>query len=500
MGKSRLLLEFAHRLPPDQVTWYGGQCLAYGQTIPYLPVRDVLRQFCGLVEGDNAAAQTAAVQHWLHTRGISVAEERALFCQLLDVPVAPELLAPLSPESRQARTFALLGYLIRQEAQQRPLVLAVEDVHWIDPTSAAWLAFLLDRLAGVAMLLLVTARPGAQPSWGTHARVTQLALPPLRAEESQVIVAAVQGSAHLPMAQYQQILTHGAGNPFFIEELAWHAVEHGLAATPVPETVHAVLAARLDQLPAAAKALLQTAAVIGPEVPVGLLRIVAEVPEDALQQGLGHLQTAEFLYEASLFPDLAYTFKHALTHEVAYGSLLQERRRALHARLVEVLEGLATDRLTEQVARLAHHAVRGELREKALAYCRQAGARATARSAYREAVAYLEQALAALARLPEHHGTLEQAVDLRFDLRNALQPLDEQGRMFEHLRAAEPLAERLGDPQRLGRIVAALCYSFSLMGEHDRAIAAGQQALALATSSGAFDVQINAQNNLSVAY
>jgi len=219
-----------------------------------------------------------------------------------------------------------------------------------------------------------------------------------------------------------------------------------------------------------------------------------------LHQGLTRLQAAEFLYESRLFPELAYTFKHALTHEVAYGSLLQERRRALHTRIVEAIEGLYADRLTEQVERLAHHAVRGELWDQALVYCRQAGERAAARSAYREAVAYFEQALVALTHLPERHETLAQAVDLRFDLRNALLPLDEQARLFEHLRAAEPLAERLGDPQRFGRIVSFLCFSFSIMGEHDRAIAAGQRALALATTSGAFDVQVNVQNNLSVAY
>jgi tetratricopeptide (TPR) repeat protein len=167
---------------------------------------------------------------------------------------------------------------------------------------------------------------------------------------------------------------------------------------------------------------------------------------------------------------------------------------------VEAIEGLSADRLTDQVELLAHHAVRGEVWDKALAYCRQAGGRATARSAYREAVAYFEQALAALAHLPERHETLAQAIDLRLDLNTALQPLEEQAHLFEHLRAAEPLAERLDDPQRFGRIVSFQCFSLSVMGEHDRAIAAGQQALALATTSGLFDVQVNAQNNLSVAY
>lgn len=158
----------------------------------------------------------------------------ALLCQILDLPVAPEVLQRISPEVRQARTFALLEHLMRHMAQPQPLVLAVENVHWIDPTSAAWLAFLVERLAGTAVLLLVTQRPDAPPPWGAHAAVTQLALPPLRAEDSQAIVAAVPGTARLPVTRRQQIVAHGAGNPFFLEELAWYAVEHGQAATLPP--------------------------------------------------------------------------------------------------------------------------------------------------------------------------------------------------------------------------------------------------------------------------
>src|SRR5262249_38726274 len=206
-------------------------------------------------------------------------EDEALLLQFLDLPVAPERLTRLTSEARQARTFALLGHLIRHAAQRQPLVLAVENLRWIAPPAAAWLAGLVERLAGTAVLLLVTHRPEYQPPWTAHAAVTQLALPPLRAEESQAIVAAVPGTAQLPTAQCQHIVAHGAGNPFFVEELAWYAVEHGLTTTPVPATVHAVLAARLDQLPAAAKALLQTAAVIGPEVPVPLVQALAELPE-----------------------------------------------------------------------------------------------------------------------------------------------------------------------------------------------------------------------------
>ena len=222
----------------------------------------------------------------------------------------------------------------------------------------------------------------------------------------------------------------------------------------MPATVQAILAARIDRLAPEDKRLLQTAAVIGTEVPWPLLQAIADAPEEALHRGLGQLQAAEFLYETSLFPEHAYTFKHALTHEVAYNSLLQERRRALHTRIVEAIEGLSADRLTEQVERLAHHALRGEVWDKALAYCRQAGAKAAARSAYREAVAYFEQALTALQHLPEHRETLEQAIDLRLDIRSALLALGELGAIFDHLREAETLATALDDQRRLGWVCA----------------------------------------------
>jgi len=187
-----------------------------------------------------------------------------------------------------------------------------------------------------------------------------------------------------------------------------------------------------------------------------LLQAIAEVPEAALHGGLAQLQAAEFLYETRLFPEHEYTFKHALTHEVAYSGLLQERRRILHARIVETLAKIVGDGVVEEVDRLAHHALRGEVWDKALAYCRQAGGRAAARSAYHEAVAYFEQALTALAHLPERRDTLEQAIDLRLNLRQALLPLGEHERMLDHVRTAEALAERLGDDQRLGQIAASL--------------------------------------------
>jgi predicted ATPase len=204
-------------------------------------------------------------------------------------------------------------------------------------------------------------------------------------------------------------------------------------AWQIPATAQAILAARIDRLPPEDKPLLQAASVIGKDVPFTLLKSVADVPEENLRRGLTELQAAEFLYERSVFPDLEYTFKHALTHEVAYGSVLQDRRRALHSGIVEALEALYPDRPAEQVERLAHHAFRGEQWDKAVTYLRQAGAKALVHSAYREAVTFFEQALTALDPLPDTHEKIERAIDLRLDLRQSLFPLNELATVWRYL-------------------------------------------------------------------
>jgi tetratricopeptide (TPR) repeat protein len=312
----------------------------------------------------------------------------------------------------------------------------------------------------------------------------------------------------------QRLIERTQRNPFFLEESIRTLVEtqvlvgepgaYRLAKTlpsiQVPATVQAVLAARIDRLPPAEKELLQTAAVIGTEVPLALLETMAEAPEEPLRLGLTHLQAAEFLYETRLFPEIEYTFKHALTQQVAYETLLQERRRALHARIVEALEALAGDRVAEQVERLTHHALRGELWEKALRYCRQAGAKAVTRSAFREAVAFYEQALEALQHLPERRDTREQAIDLRMAIGAALWPLGNYEQRFEYLRQAETLAEGIDDKLRLGRLCSAMIHHFRLMGDEDRLIEYGQRALAVARAVGDFALEVHTTQLLGRAY
>jgi tetratricopeptide (TPR) repeat protein len=310
----------------------------------------------------------------------------------------------------------------------------------------------------------------------------------------------------------QRLIERTQGNPFFVAESVRTLVEtqvlvgdqgayrlgKALPTIQVPATVQAVLAARIDRLPLEEKQLLQTAAVIGTQVPLVLLQAIAEVPEEALHLGLAHLQAAEFLYETRLFPEHEYTFKHALTQQVAYETLLQERRRVLHARIVEALEGRVGDGGAEQVERLVQHALRGEVWDKALAYCRQAGEKAMTQSAHREAVGYFEQALSALPHLPETRDRREQAIDLRLALRSALLPSDNSGRMLALLHEAETLITALDDPGRLGQVSQFLAIQFLLIGAYDQAMAAGQRALTLALASRDAVLHALAQQSLGI--
>jgi tetratricopeptide (TPR) repeat protein len=237
--------------------------------------------------------------------------------------------------------------------------------------------------------------------------------------------------------------------------------------------------------------------VIGKDVPFSLLQAIVERPAEALRQGLAHLQGAEFLYERSLFPEPAYTFKHALTHEVAYESLQPEQRRALHAQIIGAIETLYPEGLDEQVEQRAHHAFRAELWDKAVTYLRQAAGKASARSAYREASAYLEQALAALRHLPENRDTLEQAIDLRFEFRRVLLPLGEFRRIHNLLRDAATLAEALDDQRRLGEVCRTICGSSWQMGDYGPALEFGQRALAISTALS--DVRLQYDTNFKLA-
>jgi class 3 adenylate cyclase/tetratricopeptide (TPR) repeat protein len=501
IGKSRFLAACRQRLLERSVTVLEGHCRSYEQGIPYGPIRDLLQHQCGLSATAPPDVVATRVEQLLRAVDLSPEDSAPYLLQLLGSPTATTRLAQGTPDVIKARTFATLRHVHLRSSQQHPLLLVVENLHWIDPTSEAYLASLVEHLAGHPLLLVATYRPGYMPLWMGKSYATQLTLPALTQAESRALVGAVWLPARQVAALVPRILARAQGNPLFLEELTRAVQEQeGLAPDRVPETIQAVLAARIDRLPLEEQHLLHTAAVLGTEVPVPLLAAMAGLPEAVLQERLEHLQEAELLYETRFLPEQVYTFKHALTHEVAYGSLLLEQRRGLHARLVAAIEALAPDPGVEQVERLAHHAMQGEVWTKAVIYCQQAGARARARAAFREAVVYFEQALQALAHLPEDGESRGLAIDLRFDLAASLYQLGEHGRCLTLRGEAEAMARGLNDRVRLGRMLAGRANDLKLTGDLEGAMAAGRQALELAVELGESALQSHASYVLAQVY
>jgi class 3 adenylate cyclase/tetratricopeptide (TPR) repeat protein len=514
VGKSRLVYECLRSHRTQGWLVLEAASVSYGKATPYFPVIDLLKRYVHVEDADDSRAIRAKVTGQLLTLDDTLQDTIPALLALLDALPADSPFLTLDPPQRRQRTLAALKRVLLRESQVRPLLLVFEDLHWIDAETQALLENLVESLPTAHMLLLVNYRPEYQHGWGSKTYYTQLRLDPLPPASADELLQALLGDDPSLAPLKQLLIARTEGNPFFLEESVHTLVETGvligapgtyhlgkpLHSQQVPATVQTVLAARIDRLPPEEKRLLQTAAVIGTDVPLPLSEIIAELPEEMLQHGLTHLQAAEFLYETQLFPEREFTFKHALTHEVVYGSLLHERRRALHARIVETLEAAAGDRVAEPVERLAHHALRGEVWDKTLAYGRQAGEKALARSAHREAMEYFEQALSALPHLPEQRDTLEQAVDLRLALRTALRPLGDFGRTLACLLEAESLAKALDNPRRRAQVSLFLSDHFWIMGSYDQAIAFGQRALTLATGGGKVVLHALANQHLGLAH
>ncbi len=480
VGKSRLVWEVthSHRVHGWLVVQAGS--VSYGKATSYLPVVDLLKSYFAIEDRDGPRAVREKMTGKLLTLDRALEGSLPPLLSLLDVPTDDPQWPTLDPPQRRRRTLDAVKRLLLRESQVQPMLVVFEDLHWIDSETQALLDGLVESLPAARLLLLVNYRPEYQHPWGGRTYYTQLRLDPLSPESAEQLLGALLGPDAGLDPLKRVLIARTEGNPFFLEESVRSLVEtesllgergayrlaRPLPAIQVPATVQAVLAARIDRLSPTDKALLQTASVVGKDVPFALLQAIAEHAEEELHAAIGRLQAAEFLYEAGIFPDLEYTFKHALTHDVTYGSLLQDRRRTLHGQIVKTIERLYPDRLLEHIERLAHHAFRGEEWGKAVTYLRQAGAKAFARSAHREALAYFEQALTALTHLPETRETREQAIDVRFDLRNSLFPLAEWGRIEGYLRETELLARTLDDQRRLGWVSAYMCSHHLQTGGH----------------------------------
>jgi class 3 adenylate cyclase/tetratricopeptide (TPR) repeat protein len=448
IGKSRLLAEFHRQLGDERVTWVEGRCLSYGTQIPYLLALDLLRSNWGIVETDTPEAITDKVRAGLRAVGMDPDQDGRVLLHLLEIKDADGSPAPSDPETVKRRAFEILRHLSIKASLPRPLVLVLEDLHWVDKVSEEFLGVLAENVRSARILLLATYRPGYHPPWLDTSYAGQTPLQPLSRDDSIHMVRSVLRAERLVDLVTEEIVAKGDGNPFFLEQLALHAGEaRGLRSDlMVPDTIHDVVMARIDRLPAETKQLLQTASVIGREFSLRLLRAVW-TGSGWLESQLRELVRLEFLHERIAIDGTIYVFRHALTQETAYGNLLERHRRAYHGAVGQALEELYQGRADEVAELLAFHFGRSDDAEKSVDYAILAAEKSQRRWANNEALNYFNDALHRLGLLPDSEANRLRRIDAvlkQAEVRFAL------GQHAEHISALDQIRDLVetADPRR----------------------------------------------------
>jgi DNA-binding NtrC family response regulator/tetratricopeptide (TPR) repeat protein len=515
VGKSRLLYEFCRDLPGQRVTFMEAHSLSYGNPSPYLPVRELIKAYCSIEEQDDS--QKIRDKLILKLRRLDQSIELALpaFLDLLNVPVEDFVWQTLDASQRRQRMLNAIKHLLLRESQVHPLILIFHDLHWIDSATQELLDSLVESLPTAQLLLLVSYRPEYQHNWGSKSYYTQLRLDPLSPASAVELLQSLLGKDPSLEQLTRFLIKRSEGNPFFLEESvrtlvetqvlvgergAYHVVQP-FPALQIPVTVQALLAARIDHLSLEDKRLLQLASVIGKDVPFDLLQAIAELPEGELRGRLALLQASEFLYEKHVFPEPAYTFKHALTQEVAYGSLPERRRYAYHAAIGVRLEELYSGRIDEVVDLLAYHFGRSAQDEKAVDYAILAAEKAQQRWANTEALAYFDAALKRLEAMPDTASNQLRRVDAVLKQAESKFAL---GRHTEHIKALEGirgLVDGLADPRRRAPWYYWTGFLLSLTGSRPEvAIAYCREASTMAEGAGLDELRAFAESCLAQVY
>jgi class 3 adenylate cyclase/predicted ATPase len=433
VGKSRILLEFKNQLPQNKYVYLEGRCLHFGGTMSYLPFLDILRSYFDIKEGDQQFIIKKKMTDKIAGLDEKLGNALPPLMELLSLKVEDEDFSKLEPQQKRDKTFEAIRNLLIRISQESPLVLAVEDLHWIDNTSQELLNYLIGSLAGSQILLLLLYRPEYTHQWGSKSYYRKIGLTQLTTESSAELVQAILEGGEVSFEIRELILNRTSGNPLYMEELTHSLLENGsiqkkdhkfvfsgkASDIQIPDTIQGIIAARMDRLEDNLKRTMQVASVIGRDFAFRILQTITGLREE-LKAYLLNLQGLEFIYEKSLFPELEYIFKHALTQEVAYNSLLLKRRKEIHEKIGAAIEQIYADRLEEFYEMLAYHFVQGEVWEKAVTYLRQAGGRAIKKSAYVEAIAHLRKGLELLHTLPENVERAELELSLQFDLATSL--------------------------------------------------------------------------------
>jgi len=511
IGKSRLLQVLKDHVASEAPMVLECRGVPYYQHTAWYPIIELFQRWFQWHPGEEPGTALGKLETLLLQTQLALDETIPLVAELITLPLPAERYPhrSLPPEQQRQRTLSMLLALVGGLAEQQPVIVIVEDLHWVDPSTLELLTLLLDQAPTMRLYIMLTCRPTFEIPWGFRTHLTALTLNRLTQPQVEVMVEGMLGGQRLPATVLEQIVAQTDGIPLFVEEVTKAVVETGISSTipgqdtatgavpavTIPATLHEALMARLDRL-GRAKGIAQMGATIGRQFAYALLRAVVPLEDEPLQHDLAMLVATELLYQRGQPPQALYTFKHALVQEAAYESLLRRVRRQAHQRILHVLEAQFPETVTTEPALLAHHALRGEQWDQAVTYFRQAGEQAVARSAHREAAAAFARALGALQHLPESHHTLAQAIDLRLALRNALWPLGELGQIFVCLQEAQACAEALGDHQRLGWVAGYLLAHFMVACEPEHALVCGERAVAIAADLGEVSLTVTVQSYL----
>jgi class 3 adenylate cyclase len=501
VGKSRLLLEFRNNLPSDQFTYLEGRCLHFGDSMAYLPFLDILRSYFQIREEDREVLRRKKMAEKVAQLDEKLKPILSPLQDLLSLKVEDENYLKLEPKVRRERVFEALRDLFLRESQERPLIIGVEDLHWIDKTSEEFLDYFIGWLANAKILLILVYRPEFTHRWGNKSYFDRIGLDELTLQSSAELVKAILEEGEAAPELRDLILNRAAGNPLFMEELTHALLENGtierkdkqyvLTRTSsdlqVPDTIQGIIAARLDRLEENLKRIMQVASVIGREFAFRILQAISGMHEE-LKSSLLNLQGLEFIYEKRLFPELEYIFKHALTQEVAYNSLLLKRRKEIHEKIGRAIEDLYPERHEEFYEVFAHHYSRSDNLEKALQYLRLSAEKATRNNSLQEAIRFHKESLAILGRMPETDLTKREKLRVILSMAPTLRQLSYPEDASVFLQEGEKICKDFEDKRSLAAIYSHLAIYYSFKGEN----APARSYLELSVSKGGNASEIDA--------
>ena len=465
VGKSRLLYEFRKAVTNEDVTFLEGRCLSYGKGVAYHPVIDILKASFDIREGDGDSEIKEKVKRSLKVIGADEATTLPYLLELLYVKESGLDKIPVSPEAKKDRMMEAIKRITLKSSEIRPLILAYEDLHWIDKSSEDHLKHLLESIPGARVLMIFTYRPEFVHTWGGKSFHSQITLNRLSNREGLIIISHLLGTEEIDSHLEELILEKTEGVPFFIEEFIRslrdlkiierkgnkYYLARDTQGVIIPATIHDVIMARVDTLPEAAKAVLQTGSVVGREFSHDLIRRVTGIPEQELLTHLSVLKDSELVYERGIYPQSTYIFKHALTQDATYQSLLKSTRQKYHRKIAQVLEKNFPDTVETQPELLAHHCSEADLNEQAVGYWYQAGKLATQRSAHVEAINHLTKGLDLIESMPENPERNQQELKLQLTLGIPLAATrgfgaPEVGRVYAR---ARELCQKVGESPQL---------------------------------------------------